>query len=140
MNNFFLMFPVSSLYGDWGLLLLRVVFGAIVIAHGFPKLKNLKETGSNFTNMGFRPGAFWGTLAALLESFGGIALILGIVTTPVAALFVMEFLVIVIWKLAKHMPFVSGWEFDLLILSAAAVLLFFGAGAMSLDHFWLLGF
>ena len=107
------MYPLITVSAVGGCLFLRVVFGAIMIVHGFPKLKNLKETGSNFANMGFRPGMFWGTLAALLESFGGLALILGIVTVPVAAFFVVEFLVIVIWKIGKHAPFVGGWEFDL---------------------------
>jgi putative oxidoreductase len=90
--------------------------------------------------MGFRPGMFWGTLAALLESFGGIALILGILTAPITVLFMGEFLVIVIWKIAKHGAFAGGWEFDLLILAAAAVLFFSGAGAVSLDHLFLVGF
>lgn len=127
------MYPLLLLTSGWGLLFLRVVFGAIMTAHGFPKLKNLKTTGVNFAGMGFRPGAFWGTVVALLEFFGGIALILGIVAVPFAALFVVEFLVIVIWKLAKHGAFVGGWEFDLLLLAAAAMLFFFGAGAWSLD-------
>ena len=134
------MYPFLLLQGGWGLLLVRVAFGAIMIAHGFPKLKNLKATGVNFTNMGFRPGVFWGTLAALLESLGGIALILGVVTVPVAALFVIEFLVIIFWKVAKSMPFASGWEFDFLIMASAFVIFLFGAGMISIDHFWFLGF
>lgn len=133
------MYPLLLLLSDWGLLLLRVAFGAIMIAHGFPKLKNLRETGSNFASMGFRPGMFWGTLIALLEPLGGIALVLGIVTVPIAALFVFEFLVIIVWKISKHMPFVGGWEFDFLLWAAAIILLLFGAGMLSLDHLWLFG-
>ena len=132
------MYPFLLFQGGWGLLLLRIVFGAIVIAHGFPKLKNLKETSLNFSNMGFRPGVLWGTLVALLESLGGIALVLGLMTVPLAMLFMMEFFVIVIWKLAKHGAFVGGWEFDLLLFAAAAVLFFSGAGTISLDYLWLI--
>ncbi len=132
------MYPFLLFQGGWGLLLLRVVFGAIVITHGFPKLKNLKETSLNFSNMGFRPGAFWGTLVALLESLGGIALVLGLMTVPLALLFMMEFFVIVLWKLAKHGAFVGGWEFDLLLFAAASVLFFSGAGTVSLDYLWLI--
>lgn len=129
------MYPILLLSSGWGVLFLRVVFGVIMMVHGFPKLKHLKETGINFSGMGFRPGSFWGTIAAFLESFGGLAIILGIMTVPVATLFAIEFLVIVIWKLAKHGAFVSGWEFDLLLLAAAGILFFFGAGAISLDYF-----
>jgi len=126
------MYSSLLVASGWGLLILRVVFGVIMVTHGFPKLKNLRGTSVNFSQMGFRPGAFWGTIVALLESFGGIAIILGIITVPVAALFVIEFLVIVIWKLAKHGTFVSGWEFDLLLLATAVTLFFSGAGALSL--------
>lgn len=134
------MYPFLLLQSGWGLLLLRVAFGAIVIAHGLPKLKNLKGTASGFDGMGFRPGALWGTLVAFLEPLGGLAVLLGVLTVPLAALFAVEFLVIIIWKIGKHMPFVGGWEFDLLIFAAAVVLLFSGAGMISLDHFWFLGF
>jgi len=134
------MYPFLLLLSGWGLLVLRLALGAIMVVHGFPKLKNLKETGSNFSNMGFRPGMFWGTLAALLESFGGIALIFGVLTVPFALLFMGEFFVIVIWKIAKHGAFAGGWELDLLILAAAATLFFSGAGAISLDHLLLVGF
>jgi putative oxidoreductase len=134
------MYPILLLQGGWGLLLLRVAFGAIMIAHGFPKLKDVKGTAANFANMGFRPGALWGTLVALLEPLGGIALILGVLTVPLAALFVVEFIVIIFWKIAKNMPFVNGWEFDFLLVAAALVLFLFGAGMISVDHFWLLGF
>jgi len=134
------MYPFLLLLSGWGLLVLRLALGAIMVVHGFPKLKNLKETGSNFSNMGFRPGMFWGTLAARLESFGGIALIFGVLTVPFALLFMGEFFVIVIWKIAKHGAFAGGWELDLLILAAAATLFFSGAGAISLDHLLLVGF
>ncbi len=129
------MYPILLLSSGWGLLFLRIVFGAIMMVHGFPKAKHLKETGTSFAGMGFRPGPLWGTLTALLESFGGVALILGIMTVPVAALFVAEFLTIVVWKFAKHGAFVGGWEFDLLVLAAAGILFFFGSGALSIDHF-----
>jgi putative oxidoreductase len=130
------MYPSLLLQSGWGLLFLRVAFGAVLVAHGFPKLKKLKETSANFSNMGFRPGALWGTLIALLESFGGIAVILGFMTVCVSALFIVEFLVIVIWKLAKRGAFVNGWEFDLLLLAVVVMLFFSGAGMISLDYLW----
>ena len=140
MVSFSYSFVLFLVHGrDFGLLFFRAVFGVIMMVHGFPKLKNLKETSLNFANMGFRPGAFWGTLAALLESLGGIALTFGFMAIPLAGLFVLEFLTIVIWKISKHMPFAGGWEFDLLLCSAPLMLFLFGAGMTSLDHvlFWL---
>ena len=134
------MYPILLLSSGWGLLFLRIVFGVIMMVHGFPKLKHLKETGLNFSGMGFRPGSLWGMIAGLLESVGGIALVLGVATVPVAALFMIEFFTIVVWKLTKHGAFVSGWEFDLLLLAAASVLFFSGAGVISLGYFLPWGF
>jgi hypothetical protein len=64
----------------------------------------------------------------ILEFFGGILLILGFFTAPVAFLLAGQFVVIIFWKLSKNMPLVGGWEFDLLILAGLLVLLSLGAG------------
>lgn len=128
------MYPLFFYYGGWSLFFLRLVVGAIVIVHGWPKIKNLKQNAANFEGMGFRPGMLWGTIAALVEFVGGIALIAGIFASIVALSLAFEFIVIVIWKLIKKNPFVGGWEFDLLILAAVCVLLMFGAGSFSLGH------
>lgn len=128
-----------SLLSDWALLALRAVLGVISVAHGCLKLKNLPRTADNFNSIGFRPGKLWGTLAALVEFFGGLLLILGYYAKPVAFALVVEFLVINIWKWSRREPLVGGYELDLLILAAALTVLFLGAGAFSLDHFYLLG-
>ena len=66
-----------------GLLLLRVLLGAIMVAHGFPKLKGGSDAweslGSQLAPLGitFFPVA-WGFLAALAEFMGGLLLIFGI--------------------------------------------------------------
>lgn len=91
--------------------------------------------------MGFHPGFFWGPLVALVEFFGGLALLVGVYTQVAAALFVGEFVVINIWKFSKKQAFVGNIELDLIILGAVLVLLTLGAGAFSLDHyFFLVGF
>lgn len=118
----------------WPVFLLRAALGLIFIVHGWPKLRDLKKTGENFNAMGFKPGKLFGTLTALLEFFGGIALIVGLFTTWFAALFVLEFAVILLWRWSKKMPFVGGWEFDLLILAGVFALFALGGGAFSLDR------
>lgn len=132
------MFPILYILSDFGLLVVRVALGIILLVHGLPKIKNLKVTAHNFDGMGFKPGRLWGTVAAIVEFAGGIALILGF-WVQLAALFVVgEFLVINVWKITKRQPFVGGWEFDLLIL-AAAIVLFSGGGVLSLDRFFSIG-
>ncbi len=114
-------------YGSVAMLVLRVALGAIFIVHGWPKVSNLKKNAGVFDSMGFKPGAFWGTLAALLEFFGGIAFVLGLFVGSLAFLYAVQFAVILVWRIGKGDKFWSGWEFDLLIF--AALLLFIGTGA-----------
>jgi putative oxidoreductase len=128
------MFPLYFLYDQWPVLILRIALGAIFIAHGWPKLRDLKQTAKNFDAMGFRPGKLSGTVTALLEFFGGILILIGLAVGPVSALFIIEFVVIIIWRLAKKMPFVGGWELDLLILAGVIALFALGGGAFSLDR------
>lgn len=133
------MLSVFFFYGALGVLALRLTLGAIFLVHGWPKLKNLKQTAAGFDGMGFKPGKFWGTLVALLEFFGGAALVLGFFTPTFAALFALQFVTIVMWKLIRRERFVGGWELDLLILAGLFVLALNGGGAYSLDRAFFLG-
>ena len=127
-----------AMFTDWGILALRLALGAIFLAHGWPKIKDLRRTGDNFAAMGFHPGALWGSVAAVVEFFGGIALLLGFFTQVAAMFFVGEFIVIVVWRTLRKQPFVGGSELDALILAAALVLLTIGGGAYSLDRYLFL--
>src|SRR3989344_8548851 len=126
------MFPILYLFSDWALLILRAVLGLILVVHGWPKIKNLRGTGAWMASVGFRPGIFWAVVVAIIEFFGGLALIAGLGVQLVAALIAGQFLVINVWKIAKRQKFVgglsakggsaSGGEFDLLILASALAL------------------
>lgn len=120
--------------GSWAMLIVRCVLGLVFVVHGWPKVKDLKQNAANFEMMGFKPGVLFGTIVGLLEFFGGIMLILGYLTMLVSALFAIEFVVIIVWKLGKKMPFVNGWELDLIILAALIVIFALGAGPYSLDQ------
>ncbi len=110
-------------YGGWGLVLPRIVLAALLIVHGWPKVRNLRTNARNFSGMGFKPGWLWGTIAAAVEFAGGILLALGMWVPSLCALLMGEFAVILVWKWTKRMPFVGGWELDALILMMA--LMFF---------------
>ncbi len=146
-----------SAYTDLGLLVLRIFLGFIMIVHGVPKLAGpaRQQMRSGMSQLGI-PGALF-DLVGLLEFVGGVALILGVLTRVAALLFALEMvgtIALYVGKLGRFTPppevlqqmvansrrimrgFVSGvggWEFDLLILGAALLLLTAGAGALSLD-------
>ncbi len=129
------MIQLLYVFSDWGILLLRLVLGIIFVRHGWPKMKDLKGTAEGFQAMGFKPGKFWGTLIALLEFVGGIALIVGFLTQVFAALFAIEFIVAIL-KVKRKKGFADGYEFDLLILAGLLALLTLGGGSMSVDSFF----
>ncbi len=127
-----MFYALSFYYGGCAIFFLRVALGALFIVHGWPKLKNLDAAAKSFDGMGFKPGRFFGTFAGLLEFIGGIAIVIGFLVSPIAVIFAVEFLVILIWRFSKNMPFVGGWELDLIIFAALIVLIVFGAGSYAL--------
>ena len=126
------MVQLLFIFSDIAFTILRVVLGAVLLAHSMPKLKDLKKTAENFEMMGFRPGKFWGTFVALVEVLVGLFFTLGFFTQIAAAVVAVEFIVILI-SVKKFKKFTGGYELDLLILAGALVLLTVGGGAWSLD-------
>ncbi|MBI4991853.1 MAG: DoxX family protein [Candidatus Harrisonbacteria bacterium] len=129
-----MIIPVLLAFNDWTLLFLRLVVGLIFLAHGWPKLKDLKATQQNFGMMGFKPGWLWGTVVAVLEGIGSVLLILGLLTQAFGLLFAVEMVVAAVWKKNRGMGLVNGYELDLLLIVAGLVLATMGGGR------WALGF
>jgi putative oxidoreductase len=123
-------------YADWGILLLRVIFGLIFLAHGLAKIKNLRATQEWFGSIGFRPGKFWGTLVALTETAGGFLVILGLLTQVAAAFLAIVMLVALGWKIKNGQKLISGYEFDLILLAVALAFFTNSGGLYSLDAYW----
>lgn len=104
-----------------------------MLKHGWPKIKDLKQTAINFSGMGFHPGFLWGTFAALLEFFGGIGILLGIRAPLIALLFGLEMLVVVFWKLFIWKKGFGDSEFELALFALSLIVFTFGAGYYSLS-------
>ncbi|MFB2120312.1 DoxX family protein [Parapedobacter sp. 2B3] len=85
------MAALSSLskFKNTGLLLIRIGLGIMFVMHGYPKLlggpDRWEGVGSAMGNIGitFLP-MFWGLLAALAETVGGVCFLLGLFFRPVA--------------------------------------------------------
>lgn len=121
-------------FGDWGLLILRVALGIILVAHGWPKISNIKGT-AEWMGTTFKPGILWAVLVAVIEFVGGLFIIAGFLTQLVAVAVAIQFAFITL-KMNLKKGLKGGYEFDLLILAAALALLTLGSGALSVDKFF----
>ena len=122
-------------FPDLAALVGRVALGALFLTHGWPKLKDVKKPIAWVTGTGWPGGAAFAILFTLLEFFGAIALIIGLLTQIVAVLFVLEMLATTIFVKTKMKgKFRRGYELDLAFAAFALVLALLGPGAWSVDR------
>src|SRR5205807_5274584 len=112
----------------------RAVLAAVMLYYGSQKIPDLKANAGDFEQMGFRPGIFWGTLIAVVEFFGGIAVLVGFNAELAAALFAFQMAVGAFWKLKIKKPF-SDYSYDLQLFVMCLVIMSQGAGVLSVRAF-----
>jgi putative oxidoreductase len=124
----------------WALLILRVVAGLTLAAHGAQKLlgwfggSGYAKTQQGFHAQGFRPAALWLWLAILGELGGGLSLAFGFLT-PLGAAGAVGAMATAIDSHWKNGFFNSkgGFEYPLTLLTVSAAIGIAGAGAYALD-------
>ncbi len=124
-----------------GLLLLRLVLGLLMAAHGSQKLfgwfggHGLAAVSGMFESLGFRPGRFFASAASLSEVGGGLLMALGFLGPVGPALMLAVMIVAAISVHWQNGLFAmsNGIEVPLLYATGATVLALTGPGAYSLD-------
>ena len=125
-----------------GALALRIPVGIIFAAHGAQKLfgwfggYGLEGTGQFFGSIGLTPGYLMALLAGLVEFFGGLALVLGVLVRPAAAALAFAMLIAVFAVHWSKGFFASngGYEYALALLAASVALVLSGGGRFSVDR------
>jgi putative oxidoreductase len=125
----------------WGALVLRIPAGIIFAAHGAQKLfgsfggYGLQGTAQWLDSIGLGPGLLMALLVGGAEFFGGLALVIGLLVRPTAAVLAFAMAVAVFAVHADKGLFVAnnGYEFALALLAISASLAFTGAGRGSID-------
>ena len=122
-------------------LVLRVPAGIILAAHGAQKLfawfggYGLEGTGQWMESIGLAPGYLMALMAGSAEFFGGILLIVGLLTRPTALVLAVTMLVAIFSVHIDHGLFMSnnGYEFALALLAATTALTVQGGGKFAID-------
>jgi putative oxidoreductase len=127
---------------NFGLLLLRLTMGTLMIGHGTQKLfgwfsgPGLKGTQGFMESLGMKPGRIWGTAAAVGETSGGVLTVLGFLS-PLGSLSVAATMATAMrrahWKNGLWNTN-GGVEMPLTNLAAALALAFTGPGRFSVDR------
>ena len=121
-----------------GLTVLRIVLGFLFAAHGWQKFNEwtIGGTQAAFGDMGVPLAQATAPFVATLELVGGVALILGILTRPVAALLTLNMLSAIVLVHLTEGIFVenNGVELALLLGAASAMIALAGPARLSLDH------
>jgi putative oxidoreductase len=115
------------------LLILRIVLGAIMIAHGYPKVFGGLHHHVQFVSSLGLPG-WLAYVSAIAEFFGGILVIAGLVTRIAAFAIFIDLAVAIAkvhWKYGLTGQ--GGYEFPLALAAIALALVFFGAGPIAMD-------
>ncbi|MGO2089231.1 MAG: DoxX family protein [Oceanisphaera sp.] len=141
MSNAFIQ-RILSTDSQMTSLALRLSAGAIFVAHGAQKLfgsfggHGLQGTAQWMASIGLEPGYLMALAAGSAEFFGGIALLIGLLTRPAALMLAITMLVAIISVHLANGFFMSnnGYEFALALLGISVALVFNGGGKLSLDR------
>lgn len=128
--------------GGYAALVLRVPVGLILAAHGAQKLfgwfggYGLEGTGQWLASIGLEPGYLMALLAGGAEFFGGLALVLGLLTRPAAVVAAFTMLVAIFAVHIGNGLFMAnnGYEYALTLLVVTVALAIQGAGRFAVDN------
>ena len=119
-----------------GLTLVRVITGIIFMAHGGQKLFSFGIAGvtAGFTQMGVPFPGITAPLVAIVEFFGGLALVIGLLTRLAALGLAIDMLgAIFLVHIAAGFFMPQGYEFALLLFTTCLALVIAGPGRYAID-------
>ena len=155
--------PLRPIYDQLSIyagLVLRITTGGIMIPHGYEHFfgrgtlpdwftgiepeaaaqfaAGLEPFSGFLTSQSYEPAYLWAVLITLVQFFGGLLLVLGLLTRFAAAAITI-FLFVSIFQVAGEFGYwgnAGGWEMPLLWCVASLTFVVRGGGRFSVDH-WI---
>jgi putative oxidoreductase len=126
----------------WAPAVIRLVLGIIFMAHGAQKLfgafggPKISGTAGFLGQLGIQPALFWAWVVALVEFFGGLGILLGLLTSIASILIIIDMLVAITFVHGRKGFFAGagGFEYNLALIAMAISLILSGPGVLSLDR------
>jgi len=124
-------------YSDWALVFVRLSIGLVFFVHGIGKLFNvgptavgISGTATYFANLGIPEALFFAWIVALVETFGGLFIFVGLFTRYAALGIAIDMVVAILLVHLTNGFFVlnGGYEYPLVLLLGSIALLFSGGG------------
>jgi len=121
------------------LLIVRVVIGVTMAAHGYGKFfrgGKIPGTAGWFHSIGMKPGKLHAYLAATTEVVGGLMFAAGLLT-PIAAASIVALMFVATWTVHRESGFFvvsGGWEYNFVLALMAVAVATAGAGKFSIDY------
>lgn len=113
---------------------MRVIAGIAFMVHGLPKISNPMGAAGMVEGLGFHPGWLWSPALAITEFLGGLLLMLGLLTRPVAVATSIVLLVTVYFHWVAKAEGYAGSELSLIWLGITLYFVAHGGGRWSLDR------
>jgi putative oxidoreductase len=123
---------------DWTMALLRVIAGAVILAHGVKHARGRVKTANWFGSIGFRQPELQWFASTATEIGVGVLLIVGL-GTPVAAAGLVAVMAVAFWTVHRSVGFWvtarpdEGWEYVLVLGTVGAAIAIGGPGEFSID-------
>ena len=115
-----------------GLVAMRIALGAVMIAHGYPKVTGIHGVEKFFSSIGL---PWWSAyLSAGAEFFGGILIIIGLLTRPAALALLIDMIVAIAkvhWR--NGLTGQGNYQLPMALAALSVALIFYGAGPIALD-------
>jgi len=121
------------------LLVIRIVIGVTIAAHGYGKFflgGKIPGTAGWFDSMGMKPGKLHAYMAASTEVGGGLLFAAGIFT-PISAASIVALMFVATWTVHRHSGFfivAGGWEYNFILGAMAVAVAVSGPGRYSVDN------